>query len=497
MRGGGVNGTTVNVLILGAALGGCGVVGPYSIEHGRTSYNDVIHQTSADQLFVNLIRIHNNEMPLFMDVTEVDASVLIQGSVTGGASGIGATKGTTGGTLAGQVSSVAGTGQYQEAPVIRYQPLQGQPLIAQVNSPISADSISSMLQADWNVAPVITLTLDRLTEGYSTYGAAINAIIDLDTYGALTIQGSSVATAKSKAPPTTTTIPGSGETINISVSNQEPTQPSNSALTLFFTSKFLSGAQQYKCDLHKSAPTDYLPLSKAASHLWTRLLRIYQSSSPNLASVIVPDDFDDKIEQKKSTAELETLLATVPASIQLPMRPYPRAAKDPKSTEPPTMVQPLLQPRSALGVLKVVSDEKIAKLARFVSPEQAAEVIRFNQGGCASTYFYIIPHRADVESQAIISNANTTSIFILPDDTNSLSNEFDLQARRTFLLIQMSSSQPFNAFVSTYANGSWYYISNDDAVSKRSFALLSLIATVQAIPNASPGLTPALSIGAK
>src|ERR1700722_685629 len=135
MRGSGVRSKTriaaFSAIAAGATLGGCGVVGPYSIEHGRTSYNDVIHQTSADQLFTNLIRIHNNEMPLFMDITEVDASVLVQGSVTGGVSGIGATKGTTGGTLAGQVSSVAGTGQYQEAPVIRYQPLQGQPLIAQ------------------------------------------------------------------------------------------------------------------------------------------------------------------------------------------------------------------------------------------------------------------------------------------------------------------------------------------------------------------------------
>jgi hypothetical protein len=113
-----------------ATLGGCGVVGPTSIKLGRNSYNEVIHQTSADQLLVNLVRIHNHEMPLFIDVTEVDATVQVQANASGAQTNIGARAGTTGGTLAGAVESVALSGQYLEAPTIRYQPLQGAPLIA-------------------------------------------------------------------------------------------------------------------------------------------------------------------------------------------------------------------------------------------------------------------------------------------------------------------------------------------------------------------------------
>jgi hypothetical protein len=162
------------------SLCSCGVVGPSSIKLGRNTYNDVIHQTSGDQLLINLARIHNHEMPLFMDVTEVDATVQIQANASAGQAGIGSRPGTTGGTLAGPVENVSLTGQYLEAPTIRYQPLQGAPLIAQFNSPITVDSLVYMFNSDWAFDTLLPLTVDRLTTGFSDYYAALNAIIALD-----------------------------------------------------------------------------------------------------------------------------------------------------------------------------------------------------------------------------------------------------------------------------------------------------------------------------
>jgi hypothetical protein len=67
---------------------------------------------------------------------------------------------------------------------------------------------------------------------------------------------------------------------------------------------------------------------------------------------------------------------------------------------------------------------------------------------------------------------------------------------RKYMLIQVSSTPPGNAFVSAFEQGQYYFIGNDDKISKRTLSLLALITSVQAIPAQSGGLTPALSIGA-
>jgi hypothetical protein len=56
------------------SLSGCSVVGPASIDHGRTSYNEVIEDTSRQQALLNVVRVSKGESPLFIDVTEVDAA---------------------------------------------------------------------------------------------------------------------------------------------------------------------------------------------------------------------------------------------------------------------------------------------------------------------------------------------------------------------------------------------------------------------------------------
>ena len=73
-----------------AFLMGCRVVGPLSIQHGRVDYNGVIQRTNVQQMFVNMIRIAHGEPTAFMDVSEVDAVVLSQASLTGSIGGVGA-----------------------------------------------------------------------------------------------------------------------------------------------------------------------------------------------------------------------------------------------------------------------------------------------------------------------------------------------------------------------------------------------------------------------
>jgi hypothetical protein len=75
-------------------LAGCQLLGPHAISAGRDRYNGIIQSTSMEQTMSNIVRVYNRQPTLFMDVTEVDASQSFQGSLSGGATSIGAEMGT-------------------------------------------------------------------------------------------------------------------------------------------------------------------------------------------------------------------------------------------------------------------------------------------------------------------------------------------------------------------------------------------------------------------
>ena len=74
------------LLVIPSLVIGC--AGPASIGE-RPDYNRAIHDTSKDQVFYNLIRGKLNEMPFFMDVTEVDASLSWSASLTANPTNLG------------------------------------------------------------------------------------------------------------------------------------------------------------------------------------------------------------------------------------------------------------------------------------------------------------------------------------------------------------------------------------------------------------------------
>ena len=158
--------------LLSAAIG-CDHVGPPTLEQSRVDYNQVIQETSKSQTFLNIIRVYNFEPTTFMDVSEVDVGLQWQNSISATAmlpqakTGSGSVAVSTGGSNNGQIVSTSGiplftghdfglTGglQFQVTPTIRYQPLLGQPLIAQTATPITVYSLQSTLQSEWPLAAV-------------------------------------------------------------------------------------------------------------------------------------------------------------------------------------------------------------------------------------------------------------------------------------------------------------------------------------------------------
>jgi hypothetical protein len=449
--------------VASAALCGCGVVGPASIKLGRSTYNDVIHQTSGDQLLANLVRIHNHEMPLFMDVTEVDAVVQVQANISAGKTNIGAraTNSTSAGTVAGAVENISAAGQYLEAPTIRYQPLQGAPLIAQINSPISVDSFVSMFNSDWPLDALLPLTVDRLTAGFSDYYSALNAIIALDHNGALIIEAAPSGQ-----------IAASGQN-----SKKATAVGPNNALTLYFVPKGLAN-DNFKCET--SLKYTQVNIQRVSVYLWLRLLRIYRPTDVHIA--------DAHIRSASSLAELQKIISQLPTSIEIPAASLPGRNRNRSA--------PLLRTRSALGVMKNVVEGEYS-LAKFVTPEQASSIINEQPiiPGCRRPeHYYTMGDIKNSDNFELGKQQAITTSYKPDADARS---EGILYNSRKYMLIQVSDIPPIGAFVSAFESGHFYYIADDDVVSKRTLALLTLITSVQAIPAQSGGLTPALSIGAK
>jgi hypothetical protein len=326
-----VLGSAICIAIVALMPAACQQFGPDAVERGRQRYNDTIHETSREQLFANLVRIANGDSPLFMDVTEVDAAQLIQGSITGGASGIGGSSalqgagpaavtgvtnaGTTGALLTkiigSTVGSVGGTVGVQEAPTIRYQPLLGNALIQQISTPIVAGSIANLITSDWPFLPVLDLTTDSMTPDYEDNWAALNAIASLNTeYAALVITaGKSDANRPDDSPKKIAT--GTAITIDSSPKDQqgndalvlylEPRHPNiDSVLAINHDStsgkdvQSINDVEGVSCFGDQAIPSHYtigIPppgpdLTKPALviaqrnilHLWIGLLRLYEDT---------------------------------------------------------------------------------------------------------------------------------------------------------------------------------------------------------------------------
>jgi hypothetical protein len=441
----GVSGEAFSVVAFAAiSLSACSVVGPASIDHGRTSYNEVIEDTSRQQALLNVVRVSNGESPLFIDVTEVDAATSAGGTLGGGAAGLGsiANLKSTAGTIAGPVESITGSVSYQEAPTVRYFPLSGNALIAQVSTPIRPESLVNLYNSDWPLAAILDLSVNRVTSGYEDYDAAIDAMIDLDAYGALILAATS-----------------------------------EDSLTLYPAKRSVT-ERPAKCDGKQADDAE-----RIVDVLWRRLAYYINGSSGAVSSIVIRS----------------------------------RASESSSGRNKP----PFLQTRSALGVMKVAADPTQRPSIAFLPPGDVRRIIDdYNARSvfCRQLFYTLAPttfhpsvfghggeptELTETERKVadVISQRDRSLVTMYTDkvvlNPQELRAESDLVNARKFMLIAVSDTPPVSAFASVNHGGKWYYIFDDDEVSKRTLALIVQINTIQAIPTQSAPLTPTISVGAR
>ena len=166
-------------------LSGCVSVGETAIRTNRTSYNEAIHDTSNQQLLLNIVRAKNLDAPTFLTATEIDGTNTASASVSGTSSMIG--------LLGGAVGSITGVATLSDSPISKYQSLTGAELISQVSLPIPPQAISKLETSDWPITPLIELTIERFTPQFLDYYKALTVIDYLDRYGAISFASKGTA----------------------------------------------------------------------------------------------------------------------------------------------------------------------------------------------------------------------------------------------------------------------------------------------------------------
>jgi hypothetical protein len=416
----------------------CQYFGPNSIEAGRSDYNSAIQNTSAQQVLANIVRVYSLQMPLVMDVTQVNAALIVQGTASASLAGIGGLSALAGagpviatsataGSLATRVvpsrtGTVGSTFEYEENPTITYTPLSGQPLIAQLSTQITVDSLSALPDSIQPLAALLEFAVDYLTPNYGDRDLALNAILDLDSYGALTTSAAkSALSGGAVGAPGGRGEPGGigGTTVQLNTTTQPMAALQQNPSGTLPNDSLVFYLQPARIDAHgiPDAPADIL-------RQWLRLLRIYWATQPALAdNQLAPGqseafkstnvlkritDFETKSRKPGyTTRELMTDLGTLPNWIELRTAAIPPNQTKTTCNAPfdgPVSVlksqcislSPVMRTRSALGVLVATAANRERPMIEFVSPGRYHEIRSYSWNNVWGTIpdFYTLDHSA-------------------------------------------------------------------------------------------------------
>jgi len=535
------------VVAVTAAVSGCQAFGPSAIKNGRTEYNKIIHSTSMQQVFMNVVRAHRDEPMFFMDVTEVDAQLTASAQLQVGASRSG---GQDIGFYPQNTGSVQGTLQYQEQPTIRYAPLQGQPLIIQLSSPIGVEHLANASDSSWPLPPLLTFTVNYITPNYLDTYSVLNALFKLYDYGAIAL----VAAKSGMTSGHSEDVKGARESTQSTISGADSLliylEPDN------ILAKNVTALAQKRKDI---------------LHLWVRLVRFYiRFPQPDFS--IDPEAADqaelyrrctmdrsswndkelgalDGEVERLTEEEVGTYLGCLPKWIELRTVPIPPSAQGQSrkaltAQRPPSASQdgaiaqhkpagpeqeptasrsgfvgaPLLRTRSAGGIMRAAAED--AHLIEFLDRKRY-DAIQERQRNCSPSTFYTLiaqelkgsleqleenlqTDKGIIEevSEWVRTHCNTGDLYTYYRSENvadyaQLQHERILAHLRRFLMVIEDKEPPKDSFVSYQHDGRWYYIDAKDDVSRRNFALLSYILSVMAAPSQTPPLTPTLTVGGR
>ena len=154
----------VPILILAAVLSGCqSAFGPQALERTHPAYNEAIIASINEQMLQNLVRMRYRDVPFFLEIGSVTASLSL-----GANAGVGAGVNFGSGDSLNPSAGIT----YADKPTISYTPLQGEDLLKSILSPLQLEDILVLTQSGWNIDRVFGLCFERINNLYNAPNAS-------------------------------------------------------------------------------------------------------------------------------------------------------------------------------------------------------------------------------------------------------------------------------------------------------------------------------------
>jgi len=132
---------------LAGLLGGCGSLGPASVQRDRTDYASVLATTWKEQTLLNIVKLRYSDVPVYLDVSSIISSTSLESEVSLGAN-----------WDARNTQSLGAMGRYTDRPTISYTPISGEKFARYLLRPIAPSAVVAFLQAGYPVDRVLQLT---------------------------------------------------------------------------------------------------------------------------------------------------------------------------------------------------------------------------------------------------------------------------------------------------------------------------------------------------
>ncbi len=153
-------------LTIGAALAGCGGIGPRSIAHDRFDYTETLSASWKQQMLANMVKLRYGDTPVFLDVASVINQYSIETQVDLRLSWMNPQITT------GDSQSTGAAARYIDRPTITYTPLSGERFARSLMKPIPPPAILSLIQAGYPIDLVLRTCVHSINGVRNRYGGA-------------------------------------------------------------------------------------------------------------------------------------------------------------------------------------------------------------------------------------------------------------------------------------------------------------------------------------
>ncbi|WP_250847132.1 hypothetical protein [Aquisphaera insulae] len=143
------------LIVLLAAAGACGCLGPRAVKFSRLRYNEAYRDTNDEQLLLNIVRLRYADSPVFIDLPNITSQFEVAGS--------GNYQGGYGLQFPGRTSLGVGGVTARDTPTLSYHPREGREIARALLTPLSADFFS-LVTLGANIEQLLMLTINDFND---------------------------------------------------------------------------------------------------------------------------------------------------------------------------------------------------------------------------------------------------------------------------------------------------------------------------------------------